>query len=124
MRYAALTILLAAACLPLLVFRLAAPSLVGRVEEDSGPAAGARVRVKGTALVASSDATGRFRLPCRPPARITAWKEGYLIAGVDAGRTPAILRLQRLPAEDFEDYAWVEPGPKPADEHNCVTCHR
>jgi hypothetical protein len=32
--------------------------------------------------------------------------------------------LRPLPAEDNEDYRWVDPDPDPAGRHNCANCHR
>jgi hypothetical protein len=101
------------------------PALSGRVEDDAGPAAGARVRLKGSPSSVLTAADGRFTLPSQfmPPERVTAWKEGYLIAGVPAESKPLRLRLRPLPAEDFEGYQWVAPHADPAHEQNCGNCH-
>ncbi len=93
--------------------------LVGQVRDERGPVAGAIVRYRGCSLSTSSDDSGRFVLP-RRRGRLTAAKEGYFIAG---GRSP-LLRLQRLPHEDDEEYAWVDPTPEPGDEQRCGNCHR
>lgn len=104
----------------------AAPAIEGSVADSAGPVNNAVVRFKGTSTSTRSDEAGRFRLrrPAGPLPDITAWKHGYLIAGTPANRPQPLLKLQRLPAEDFEDYAWVEPGPEPAGTHNCINCHR
>jgi hypothetical protein len=80
------------------------------------------VRARGGAT-AHSDAGGRFRLPpASAGRRLTAWKEGYFIAGGSAGDGP-VLRLRPLPTQDDPAYAWVDPTPLPADESRCGNCH-
>lgn len=99
--------------------------LSGVVYSDTGPAAGATVRLKGTPTAVRSDAHGRFRLP--PAARgrrVTAWQDGFLIAGGRAAAAPLALRLAPLPREDHEEYEWVSPVPDRADEGRCGNCHR
>src|SRR5947209_6541193 len=63
--------------------------LVGSVRDLTGPVPGAIVRVKGTGAAAVSDADGRFSLkgPAKQHERVTAWKEGYLIAGDAIGQS-------------------------------------
>jgi hypothetical protein len=97
---------------------------VGRVLDDTGPVAGARVRVKGTATRARTDALGLFHFSS-PLAgrRVTAWKEGRLIGGARSGRSPLSIRLARLPAEDNDAYDWVDPAPNAAEAGNCANCH-
>lgn len=97
--------------------------LEGRVFEEAGPVAGARVRLKGTATTTRTDAAGRFHLPRQSPRRrATAWKQGYFIGG---SRTsgPLSIRLTRLPAEDDPEYEWVDPTPDAGQIHNCGNCH-
>jgi hypothetical protein len=91
---------------------------------DGTPVSGAIVRLQATALTTQTDAAGRFTLP-RPtgPVRVTAAKEGYLIAGADATAAPLVLTLQRVPDEDCETYRWVDPTPDPAHRQNCGHCH-
>ncbi len=105
--------------LSLLAPRPTSPLLAGEVRDEQGPLAAALVRSKGTSLATLTDLRGRFLLPGRP-RRLTAWKEGYFIAG---GRSPR-LHLERLPDEDNDDYAWVDPTPDPADEQRCGNCHQ
>jgi hypothetical protein len=95
------------------------PLLAGQVRDVDGPVAAARVRYKGTAQSTHTDHAGRFVLP-RSSNRVTAWKEGYFIAG---GRSP-LLHLEPLPHDDHEHYAWVDPTPHPGDEQRCGNCHR
>jgi hypothetical protein len=96
----------------------------GRVTAPGGAAAGARVRLKGTAVTAQTDAEGRFRLPGGTSApRVTAWKEGFFIGGTRLTAAPLEVRLARLPDEDNAEYEWVDPAPRPGDAHACANCH-
>jgi len=99
--------------------------LVGRVTDPQGPVAGALVRFQGRHDAVFTRRDGRFALPLPPdrPTRLTAWKEGYLIAGARADSGPLEFALSRLPAEDYQHYAWVGPAPDPARERNCGNCH-
>lgn len=121
--------LILGALLAVLAALLAAPSLArprtasGTVSTPTGPADGARVRFRGDSRQTLTDPNGRFSLTSerRPGDRLTAWLEGYFIAGTDASSGPADLRLRPLPAEDNEGYEWVDPTP--GGERNCGTCH-
>jgi hypothetical protein len=100
----------------------------GVVRDGDRPVAKARVRFKGLPDSVLTDADGRFQLQgpsgINPEARrITAWKEGYLIAGARLDDGPLSLLLTRLPAADDEDYPWVDPAPDKAGKHNCANCH-
>jgi hypothetical protein len=96
----------------------------GRVFGPTGPLAGARVRLQATDTVATTDVRGRFRLPHADPAhRVTAWKDGFLIAGMRPDAFPLALRLSPLPEEDHPEYRWIDPAPDPAQVHNCGNCH-
>src|SRR5262245_49622532 len=118
MRFLPLSLILLALALLLPVARFDRPRISGRVlDEDGTPVVGAIVRVKGTAVSTSADREGRFVLP-RLTGKLTAWKDGYFIAG---GRSP--LRLERLPNEDNESYEWTDPTPDPTDEQRCGNCH-
>jgi hypothetical protein len=110
---------------PVLLIGRGPPDIQGQVGDDQGPVAGARVGLQGQCPAVLSDKEGRFRLagPARKPGRVTAWKEGYTIAAAPADRQPLTLRLTRLPAEDHEDYAWVDPTPDPKKANNCGNCH-
>jgi hypothetical protein len=101
--------------------------IAGEVRDDDGPIAGAIVRIKGRAVATTSDEQGRFRLPsatARAAGRVTAAKDGYFIAGASAQVHPLVLRLSRLPLEDCERYAWVDPTPDPRQPMNCGNCHQ
>ncbi len=99
-------------------------AITGQVRDADGPLAGAVVRFKGDAIAVYTDADGRFTLQ-RPAdgRRVTAWKEGYFIGGARADDTPLIVTLHRLPADDCERYAWVNPAPDPKNKHHCGNCH-
>jgi hypothetical protein len=101
-----------------------APPLSGAIVDTDGPVSGATVRIQASPLVTRTDAAGRFALP-HPggTARVTAAKDGYLIAGADANAGPLTLALERVPAGDCEAYAWVDPAPDVARPQNCGNCH-
>jgi hypothetical protein len=99
--------------------------LVGVVTDDLGPLPGARVKYQGDGPAVLSDRTGHFHLPppARRPQRVTAWKEGHVIAASPMGPRPLRLTLARLPQSDNDDYAWTDPRPDPASANNCANCH-
>jgi hypothetical protein len=105
---------------------LPAPQAVtwGVVQDEQGrPVAGACVRFQAGPLAVQTDARGRFRLPGDAQGkRVTAAREGFLIAGLDGG-DDLLFRLQPLPREDHEDYSWVDPSPDPARHFACANCH-
>jgi hypothetical protein len=104
--------------------RATAPvEVTGVVTDGEAPLAGAVVRLKGGSLHTYTDANGWFHLPSRPGARWTAWQPGFLIAGARDEGKPLHLRLERLPAEDHEEYAWVDPAPDRTREQACANCH-
>jgi hypothetical protein len=95
----------------------------GRVVGDDAPLSGVSVRLKGTSAVTQTDDQGRFHLPApRSHRRVTAAKEGYYIGGARV-RSPLVIPLVRLPAEDNPAYEWVDPAPDAAEIHNCANCH-
>ena len=99
--------------------------LAGRVNDDRGPVARASVHFKGESGQVLTDPRGRFLLPLpsQNGARVTAWKMGYFIAGSPADSLPLVLKLDPLPGEDHEEYAWVDPVPDPGKPQNCGNCH-
>jgi hypothetical protein len=96
--------------------------LVGLVRDAKGPLPGVRVRRKGDPAWVESDAGGRFSLP-HSQGRVTAWKDGYLIAGLDPDASPFDLLLTKLPAEDCPRYTWVDPTPDQSRAGACANCH-
>jgi hypothetical protein len=100
------------------------PGIMGRVVDEHGPVAGVLVRFKSELESWRTDGRGRFHLPGREGTRVTAWKDGHLIAGGSASPlAPLTLSLEPLPAEDCELYRWVDPTPDRAAPHNCGNCH-
>jgi hypothetical protein len=100
--------------------------LTGQVTDEQGrPLAGARARFQGQCQATVTDSSGRFRLPApsREPRRVTAWKEGFGIAAAFPDLASVRLRLRPLPAEDNDEYAWIDPTPDPARPLNCGNCH-
>jgi hypothetical protein len=97
------------------------PVITGTVRaEDGQPLAGAVVRARATAVWTLTDAEGRFTLAGFDPAfrvRLTAWQDGYYIAGANA--TPwdstlsIVLAPYRLALGDHADYRWVLPAVEP-----------
>lgn len=129
MRRRYLWLLLVSPILCWVIYRLiggSANAVSGTVVDADGPVAGAIVRYQGLAVLTQTDAAGRFSLPrlVSPAGRITASKDGYLIAGAPAESEPLVLTLERLPATDNESYQWVEPTPDEAARHNCGNCHQ
>jgi len=128
MRHAPWLLLL---CLPLLPGTAPQPhspatdELIGVVRDADGPLPNVLVRYKGDAFATFTDLQGRFRLP-RPPSsrRLVAATENHIIGGNLSSTSPLSFLLKRIPAEDCEAYAWVEPGPDPKGAHNCANCHQ
>ncbi|MBY0525981.1 MAG: hypothetical protein K2R98_21485 [Gemmataceae bacterium] len=118
---------------PLLIFYPGPPVglqplalLLGEVRDEHGPVANATVRFKGQFPFVLTDADGRFALqrPISAANHIVASKTGYFIAGIESDAVPLVLTLHRLPANDCERYAWVDPAPDPSGKHNCANCHQ
>src|SRR5262249_11716246 len=99
--------------------------LLGRVADADGPVPSARVRIQGFSESVLTGPPGGFQLrrPASLSARGTAWKQGYFIAGVAADTIPLTIALKRLPADDCEQYDWVEANPDPGKRQNCGNCH-
>ncbi len=96
----------------------------GRVVDDRGPVAGARVGFQGHSLRVLTDAAGRFRLTTRiADATLVASHPEHLIAGTSDSSDEWTIRLTRLPQQDHTGYQWVSPHADPAGEHNCANCH-
>jgi hypothetical protein len=103
-----------------------ARKLRGFVMTETELVAGAKVRFQGLILSTLSKSDGTFELPglSHTSQQITAWKEGFFIGSSPADADPLIIKLKRLPAQDNENYAWVEPSPDAARPQNCGNCHR
>lgn len=124
-RLAPLGLLLGALAVLLLLSGFPPAAVIGRVTDDQGPVAGARVRLRGSSLSTLTDRDGRFLLrpPFDAPRRVTAAREGYRIAGADAADQPLAIHLERVPREDHVDYLWVDPHADPASRLACANCH-
>jgi len=98
-------------------------AVMGTVADDRGAVAAAVVRVPATPLAARTDERGHFTLPGRP-ARVTVSADGRIIAAatVPAVRVVAVT-LTRIPDDDCETYAWVDPGPDANRPGSCCNCH-
>jgi hypothetical protein len=96
----------------------------GQVVDSKGPVSGVKVRFQGVGPVVLTDAQGHFHLPAlaKTPRPVTAWKQGYLIAGAPVS-APLRLTLFPLLAADNEAYAWQDPTPNPKLVNNCGNCH-
>jgi hypothetical protein len=99
-------------------FRLAA---YGRVFDGSDPVEETCLRFQAHSWNTWTDSAGFYQLP-RPGRgkQLTASKEGYLIACASSGSS---IQLPRLPQEDWEEYAWVDPSPSSVHADRCGNCH-
>jgi hypothetical protein len=97
----------------------------GQVTFAHRPVAGARVRWQGQTAFVLTDVAGRFRLPGLPRSgrRVTASRDGYRTAAVEFTGRPLELRLESLPADDNDGYAWLGAHPDPRLPTNCGNCH-
>ena len=68
-------------------------SVKGVVTVEGRPVAGARVRLQKTDQFAVTDENGRFRLSRTKGERVTAWKEGFFIAGAPLSTSPLAIAL-------------------------------
>ena len=125
-RRSALLLFLAIFLAPaLLQWHTASGSVDGRVTDEHGAVAAARVRWQGLATFVLTDANGRFHLPglSNSNGRLTATKSGYRIAAAERTGQPLQLRLAPLPNEDDDSYSWIGPHPDPTQPSNCGNCH-
>ncbi len=93
----------------------------GIVTDANGPLAGALVRWKGTSQTALTDRNGIYRRSVTH-GRVTAWKDGYFIAGQTLDPGWRYLSLTPLPVEDHDEYEWVDPSPR-SGKGSCGNCH-
>jgi hypothetical protein len=111
---AAAVILLALTSIALLSWKV--KRVVGTVYEQNGQAmAGASVRLRASELGAQTDAEGHFILTGFNPAfkvRVTAWADGYYIAGstVWPWERDISLTLSPYTVPDNTDYVWIPPA--------------
>lgn len=101
----------------------------GIVVDESGPVAGAIVRVRATDRCTTTDAEGRFTLTGLSqdePVDLTAWAPGYFITGGTTylpGADDVVLTLTVHTATDNPDYAWLSAFASAGEEGNCENCH-
>lgn len=106
--------LVAALAAVLLLWRVRTVS--GTVFDESGqPVAGSSVRVRASGYAVRTDAEGRFTLSGFPPTfktRVTAWADGYYVAGrsVWPWDSQVTLTLSPYPVPDNESYSWILPA--------------
>ncbi|HET7010614.1 MAG TPA: carboxypeptidase regulatory-like domain-containing protein [Anaerolineales bacterium] len=85
------------------------------LDEDLHPIQGAVVRIRATDHWTGTDSQGKFELTGFPPAlrvRVTAWSDGYYIAGrsVWPWDREVKLILSAYAAPDNTDYEWIPPA--------------
>jgi hypothetical protein len=105
--------------LVILAICIAVPSLwkVGAVswivrDATGQPLPGATVRFKTSQTTTQTDIAGRFVLSGFPKSfqvRVTAWKDGYYLAGADAWSWETVVDITLSPyaVPDNADYHWV-----------------
>ena len=105
-------------------------TIAGIVMDGHHPLPGAVVRVQATEIQATTDEAGRFilTLPRHDKAIfITAWSEGYFIAGEEAepGEHQIEIHLHAHAAEDHPDYEWLpsQHHPGRGEDQGCAECH-
>ena len=108
---AALTVIAA-----LVIILLNVTTISGLVRDSQGqPLSGATVRIKASGAFTATDAAGRFTLTGFAPSfrfRVTAWKDGYYVAGADAWPWDSTVEIALSPyaVPDNHDYAWILPA--------------
>ncbi len=106
----------------------------GIVRDETGPVAGAVVRVQTTDYTATTTADGKFVLglsqvaeaDASDPVPLTAWAPGYYIVGpVEArvGDTDATITLESHTTSDNAEYAWLEANLQDDESIHCQQCH-
>jgi hypothetical protein len=113
------------------LIRASSSSISGYVLNETGPIAGAMVRVKAAAIEATTAQDGSFLingLPVGKAVYLTAWAPGYYIGGGESifrpGATGVEIYLTRHAQNDNCDYTWVSAFSQPGSEQNqCQNCH-
>jgi len=106
-------------------------SISGIVVDQNGGLDGAVVRIQTTEIQTITDAEGKFKLEDTVPGAtfsVTAWKNGYYIAGqtdVKTGMTNIEIHLERHSDSDNPDYDWLPSLYHPGEGENqgCAECH-
>ena len=101
------------------------PILRGVVRDDSGPVAGAVVRLRGSDHYVQTDAQGRFELVIDDASRqLTAWAPGFYVAGSNLADFSGVLMLQPHPTQDNPDYSFISPVLDMDNPTACAHCHQ
>ncbi len=97
----------------------------GVVRDDSGPVAGAVVRLRGSDRYVQTDAQGQFELVVDDASRqLTAWAPGFYVAGSDLADFSGVLRLHPHPTQDNPDYDFISPVLDMDNPTACAHCHQ
>ncbi len=111
--------------LPAITRSPSAVSISGVVlDPESKPLAGATVRIQATANQAITDDRGRFSLAGLEegkPVAVSAWKEGYYCARVEAATPPTgevTIHMRLVQTDDNPAYQWISP----TGENSCYSC--
>ncbi|MBU1101269.1 MAG: hypothetical protein KKA84_12785 [Bacteroidetes bacterium] len=111
---------------PLLTSEL---SISGSVVDDYGTVNGAIVRIQCTDRFTQTDSSGKFifeGLNTNILVKLTAWAEGYYIAGgaeYPSGVDTILLHLIKIPVGDNPDYEWLSSYQTEGKAGNCENCH-
>ncbi len=105
-------------------------TVAGTVVDETGPVAGAVVRVQTTDRFTRTDSAGRFVLSALAPTQaisLSAWAPGNYVAGGDVvypGDLDVRLKLRAHPSTDHVHYQWM-PSVESADPGRkaCADCH-
>lgn len=102
-------------------------SISGIVVDESGPVAGASVRIRATENQAYSEPDGTFILGGLingEQVEVTAWSDGYYVASqhVIPPVSNVTLTLRKHHTADHPDYQWISPVPSSSDKA-CGNCH-
>lgn len=102
-------------------------ALSGTVVDESGPVAGATVRLQATEIETITDEKGAFTLHAKTITAVTvsAWKHGYYSARAAHVAPPSeeiVLVLHRYQTEDNPDYVWALPYSDDPDVPTCAEC--
>jgi hypothetical protein len=100
-------------------------SISGRVIDDTGPVAGAHVRVRATENMVLSGEAGDFTLgavDAGMEVEVTAWADGYYVtaAHITPPAEEVVLTLRPYHTVDHPSYAWADPL---VGEGACGNCH-
>jgi hypothetical protein len=99
-------------------------SIHGRVSDAQGPVVGATVRIQATENATLSGMDGRFslsELAAGEAVTVSAWKEGYYCAKVEAaipGEQNLAITLHLYQTNDNPNYTWMPPQ----GENSCFSC--